>query len=111
MRNSQVQRGISFALHAITRHSGWPGIVHAIVVGVRAGCNGVRLTRSQEEKDAQREPFLCMSTDQQIKRLTSVPISARPLSARTVIVVRKAANSTRTIIGPVKRVLCRLRTV
>src|SRR5258708_20084135 len=52
-----------------------------------------------------------MGTAQQIKPVTSVPIRARPLSAKTVIVGREVGNATGVVLGPAERVLCLAREV
>src|SRR5258708_27288994 len=52
-----------------------------------------------------------MGTAQQIEPVTSVPIRARPLSAKTVIVGREVGNATGVVLGPAERVLCLAREV
>src|SRR5258708_33105465 len=52
-----------------------------------------------------------MGTAQQIEPVTSVPIRARPLSAKTVIVGREVGNATGVVLGPAERGLCLAREV
>src|SRR6266404_62021 len=102
---AKIERRGPWSFQAVSRDAGPPGIGKRGPVIVRSGCHGVGLPRADRQRCADADTLRCGEGAVEIKKVQSVEVGPRPLTAQIILIRGKRRDSGSIIIRSAQRVL------